>query len=383
MNRKLLFISYLGFIALGLNDGMLGIAWPGIRDTFGRSNDALGVLLFGFTLGYIIASSLNGWLIQKRSLAFVIMAGATGMGVGGWLLATAPLWWLLVTVSVCFGMGAAFLDAGTNTYAAANFRPRLLNWLHASFAVGTMVGTAIMTTVIDNNLEWRVGYMVAGSIYLLLVIPFALTRTEWHIDGFNDTEENASDVTALETLRQPVVLLLLLVFLLYVAVEIGLGNWAFTVLTESRGIDVAAAGWWVSIYWGSFAVGRLVLGFIETNVTRLIRLSILAIAFGVFIWWLNPAPWANTVGLLIIGFGNAPIFPALVAQTPRLVGKRHTPNAIGFQLAASGIGASLLPGIAGVFAERSTLEAVPLFFFGVSLLLIAAHEALVRWPRTR
>ncbi len=379
-NKRLLIISYIGFVVLGLNDGMLGIAWPSIRNTFGRSNDSLGILLAGFTVGYISASLLNGPLIKRYGLAFLILMSAAAMGVSTWLYAIAPSWILLVIFSVGIGGGMALLDSGTNTYAAANFRPRLLNWLHASFAVGTMCGTAIMTAVLNNAaFDWRTGYMIAGSIYLMMLLPYLLTRKDWQIDNFNDADTHTSDVTSLDTLKQPVVLLLLLVFLLYVSLEIGLGNWAFTILTESRGVDVTTAGTWVSIYWGSFAVGRLVLGFIETQVARLIRYSILGIFLGLLIWSLNLGAWTNTIGLLLIGFANAPIFPGLVALTPQLVGKAHTPNAIGFQLAASGVGASVIPGIAGVLADWHTLEIVPLFFLGIAALLLVIHEILARW----
>ncbi len=376
--QRALIISYLGFIVLGLNDGMLGIAWPGIRNTFGRSNESLGILLGGFTTGYIVASLLNGTLIKRYGLATSLIASTLMMGLGSWLFSLSTGFAILIAFAASMGAGMALLDAGANTYAAANFRPRLLNWMHACFAVGTMCGTALMTATLNNNFEWRVGFMIAGSIYLMMLLPYLLTRKDWQIDNFTNATEKSSDITPLDTLRQPVVLLLLLVFLLYVSLEIGFGNWIFTILTESRGISTVTAGTWVSLYWGSFAIGRIVLGFIETNVVRVIRYSIAGIFFGLLIWWLNPGEWANFVGLAIIGFSNASVFPGLVALTPALVGNAHTPNAIGFQLAASGIGAAVIPGIAGLFADWSTLEIIPLFFLFVAATLFGTHEILAR-----
>ena len=43
----LIFISFIAFISLGLPDGLLGVAWPGIRSHFNLPVDALG-LVFGF-----------------------------------------------------------------------------------------------------------------------------------------------------------------------------------------------------------------------------------------------------------------------------------------------------------------------------------------------
>ena len=39
-------LAYAAFIALGMPDGLLGIAWPSIRADFGIPLDSLGLLLF-------------------------------------------------------------------------------------------------------------------------------------------------------------------------------------------------------------------------------------------------------------------------------------------------------------------------------------------------
>ena len=50
----LLGLAYLGFVSLGLPDGLLGVAWPSIRATFSLRLDALGVLLVSTTAGYVV-----------------------------------------------------------------------------------------------------------------------------------------------------------------------------------------------------------------------------------------------------------------------------------------------------------------------------------------
>jgi hypothetical protein len=48
-----LLIAYAGFVVLGLPDGLLGVAWPSLRNTFGVSLDAMGLLLLPSTLAYM------------------------------------------------------------------------------------------------------------------------------------------------------------------------------------------------------------------------------------------------------------------------------------------------------------------------------------------
>ena len=56
----LILLSFIAFISLGLPDGLLGVAWPSIRETFSLRLDALGILLVASTAGYITSSFLSG-----------------------------------------------------------------------------------------------------------------------------------------------------------------------------------------------------------------------------------------------------------------------------------------------------------------------------------
>ena len=56
-------LASLAFVALGLPDGLLGVAWPSIRASFDLPLDALGALLVTFTGGYVVANSLGGQLV--------------------------------------------------------------------------------------------------------------------------------------------------------------------------------------------------------------------------------------------------------------------------------------------------------------------------------
>jgi fucose permease len=61
-------LASLAFFALGLPDGLLGVAWPSIRTTFGLPLNALGALLASFTSGYVAASFLAGRLLKVLGL---------------------------------------------------------------------------------------------------------------------------------------------------------------------------------------------------------------------------------------------------------------------------------------------------------------------------
>jgi hypothetical protein len=83
-------------------------------------------------------------------------------------------------------------------------------------------------------------------------------------------------------------------------------------------------------------------------------------------------------GLLIAGIACGPVFPSLIAETPSRLGPAHTPNAVGFQVAAAASGQSLLPSAMGALAARSGFEAIPLALVAAAGLLVVTYEMLSR-----
>src|SRR6186997_2378562 len=70
----LLLLSYVGFVSLGLPDGLLGVAWPSVRATFGLPLDALGALLFTSTSGYVLSSFLSGRILARVTIGTLLAA---------------------------------------------------------------------------------------------------------------------------------------------------------------------------------------------------------------------------------------------------------------------------------------------------------------------
>ena len=59
---------------------------------------------------------------------------------------------------------------------------------------------------------------------------------------------------------------------------------------------------------------------------------------------------------------------------PRRVGARDAANTIGMQMAVTGLGASLIPGLVGVLADRFSLEIVPICLVLLFLTLFILYR---------
>jgi fucose permease len=88
-------------------------------------------------------------------------------------------------------------------------------------------------------------------------------------------------------------------------------------------------------------------------------------------------PPVGAVGLALLGFALAPIFPGLMAETPRRVGTQVAPHAVGFQVSAATLGVAVIPNVAGLVGERLGLVVIAPLVAGCAVLLAVLHEALV------
>jgi fucose permease len=293
-----------------------------------------------------------------------ISCAMTGAGLIGYTL--APAWWVMVLLGVVAGLGAGAIDAGLNTYVAANFSVGLMQWLHACYGIGVTLGPIIMTIALTAQNSWRLGYRVVGVFQLFLAVCFTLTLPLWNQKETPIVGEEPKRLTDYKTplgktLIQPRVWLSVLLFFLYVGAEVSMGTWVYTLLVESRGIQPEVAGLLVGSYWAAFTVGRVLAGLYakRVGVNRLVLGGLVAALLGAVLLWWNPVNLANLISPPLIGLAIAPIFPALISGTSQRVGAHNAANTIGLQMAASGLGTAIIPSTVGILARQVSLEVIP------------------------
>jgi fucose permease len=376
----LLGLSYVGFISLGLPDGLLGVAWPSIRARFGLELDALGPLLVATTAGYVVASFSSGRLLARQKLGAVL--AASRFAAAGSLLgyALAPGWSVMVGFGLFAGVGAGLLDAALNTYVATHHSPRTLNWVHACYGVGAAGGPALMTAVLLAGHPWQRGYGMVAAGQLALALCFVATRSSWPSVASHAATPTAKPASNRATLALPAAWFGMAAFFLAVGIEHSAGAWAYSFLTEARGVSVAAAGTWSTLFWTALTAGRVLFGVVANRVPidALVRIALVAIGAGSALVAFDPFPMSGEIGLLAIGFATGPIFPLLIATTPARFGGGHAANGVGFQIGAAACGQALIPWVVGGIAQRSSLEALGPILLGLALALLALHELLVR-----
>jgi fucose permease len=170
------------------------------------------------------------------------------------------------------------------------------------------------------------GYIVVGLLQAALALLIFIRADAWELRSATHSDGAARKLEKISyraTLRRPIVWVNIVIFFLYSGTEITAGNWMYTIFTESRGVAVTTAGFWVSVYWASFTAGRIVFGFVANrfNPIHATRAMIAVGALAATLIWWNPADLVSFLALALMGFAMSPIFPLLMSTTPCPVGR--------------------------------------------------------------
>jgi fucose permease len=390
-----LLIACLGLVAIGLPDGAVGVAWPAIRAGFDLPQDAFGLLLTATSAGVVVAGLVSGRLMQAMAFPSLLFAAVCAAAGGIAIEAAAPGLTLLCLGALVAGLGAGSLDSAVNAAASMRFGARQINWIHGCYGIGATIGPLLMTAIIVTaGLSWRAGYAILAGTLLLFALDLRRRAARApaptippRIAG-RDRDGRAHGSGWAAAARHPLVLIQVALFFVYTGVEVMLGQWSYTVLTEARGVSPAAAGAWVSAYWISLTAGRFALSFAIDHVgpDRLLRLASVGVVLGTFAFCIAPeipaGGLAGELGLMLAGLSLAPIFPTLIARAPERLGAEVALHAVGFKVSAAMVGGAALPAAAGVLAQTAGLDAIPWLATAGALVLVLTHElVLARSPR--
>ena len=83
-------------------------------------------------------------------------------------------------------------------------------------------------------------------------------------------------------------------------------------------------------------------------------------------------------GLVLLGLGCAPIYPAIVHSIPGLFGKERSQAVMGVQVAGAYVGLCVMPPLFGPIANHISVGLLPVYLLILAGIMAAGHEKLLR-----
>ena len=382
MANLLIAIIYVSFVSLGLPDALLGAAWPIMHMELDVPVSYAGGISLIISLGTVISSlqsdRMTKWLGAGKVTA--ISVGLTALALFGFSI--SHNYWLLCLFAIPYGLGAGSVDASLNNYVALHYSSRVMSWLHCMWGLGASLGPFILGTALAGGMGWNMGYQYISMLQVVLtaVLFFSLPLWKKRSDGLGESGEKAKPLTLKEIFAIRGAKEIMLAFFCYCALEQTSMLWGSTYLVKHMGMAEEAAAKFGSMFLIGITLGRFVSGFVTAKVSdaNMIRLGQGIILLGIAIMLLPLGIGGSIAGLLVVGFGCAPVYPCVIHSTPAHFGEEKSQAIIGVQMASAYVGTCLMPPLFGILANHISAGLLPWYLVTINVVMILMCERLNR-----
>ncbi len=377
--RRLYLFLLAGFAVFGIVFTIIGASIPNIIRSFGWSYSVTGLVLAGSAIGYFVSTFVCGFLVQRVQPKHVVVSGLALGAISLALFARSPSPILNFALTFLLGLCQGTIEVVTNLeviHMEPKGQSRLMNLMHAAFSIGAIVGPAMVGVMIGLGVGGAVVFSITGGLVAAMGIAFASIAFPRASDGAVKGGHSGAQL-----LRQPLLLLLTLMLLVYVGAELGVSSWVAEYFVKVLSAPIAVAAFTVSLFWAGLFVGRLGVSFAYRGTRQeLILLGLSAFsaaALGVFL--LLHSMVAAGIFVFLTGLGYSAIYPLVMA----LVGKHFKSGvAVGTASTGGGIGSFTFPFVIAVLFEVVGLRGGFGIYIIINILLVGISLAIIRRIRS-
>ncbi|MCX7710436.1 MAG: MFS transporter [Clostridia bacterium] len=366
MNKRLLFVQYLGFITIGLVNTIISPLIPAMNTEFKMNFGQMGYILSGQFFGCLITVIFGGYLADRFGKkpflligGVILICGLTGSIFSGSY--NQLLFWNIIT-----GLGFGTYEIGINALCAdvtENNKGGAMNFLHFFFGLGAISGPLLATFCTRVFESWRLTFGI--TLILPLLVSFILVPLKVNKAPHTESKEEKIPFHDL------FIWIVGLSTFIYVGIETSVFGWMpvyWEKLPSSSFIPATMIG---MIFWLSLTVGRLICGAITDRLgfPKFLLLAAAGTAVFSLVWWMAPNSIVTFGASLIIGLFLASVFPTIMASMTSYY-PANSGKIAAFVTVFAALGGFLVPTAIGKLADRIGIMMLPAIIFVMAVLMV-------------
>ena len=383
-SRTLFLCACLCLLTFGIVFTMVGTVLLSVMARFGIDKAAGGTLLTLMTFGVLLGALVFGPIVDRRGYKPILLVSTAAIILGLEGVAFAPsITWLRVAVFL-IGFAGGIINGGANALVSdisGEERGPRLNLLGVFFGVGAM-GVPFVIALLTSRFSHAA--LIAG-VGALVVVPLGVIATTSFPPPKQPQGFPIADAGRL--LRDPVMLLMGVMLFLESGLELIVGGWTSTFVTEELKVTERTALIMLSLYWAGMMLARLVIGtaLTRTSPFRILYTCLAVALLGAALLLTTESVAFAALGVFLLGVGFAAMFPTVLGFIgTRFAALSGTAFSAAFTMAL--IGGMTLPYVAGVLGERFGMRGsfliVPAALLTLAVLLAILFRALRGTART-
>ncbi len=258
-NIYLIFTAFYIYFTMALFETSKGNFIPFFLEEFKVNNATLSLVISMGTVGCVIGSFLGGLLCDKKGHKFVFIFGSIISTISVFIAPFTNNIFQLGLFYFLFGIGRSSLSIAVDSMVpvlSIGFEVILMNVTHFMYGVGSFTGQSAYGNLLSNGVTWRIIYAFMGIFFALSVVLTLFMKTpNMHVI------ENRAKAKK-DLYKNPLIYMFVAVVTFELVSEAAITTWFITYMRLSYGLNPADAGKYASIFFLSFAIGRLLGGFI-------------------------------------------------------------------------------------------------------------------------
>ena len=246
------------FFTFAMTTDAVGSIIPTLLTEFQLSLRAASAFHYAPMIAIAVGALAFGFLADRIGRKRTIVIGLALYGVSSLLFAFGSAFGFFVALLAAGGVGISVFKIGAlaligDVSRSTREHTTFMNTVEGFFAVGAIVGPAIVATLLAAGLSWKYLYVIAASICMVLVTAAALAR---YPSAVLAERGSASFPDTLRKMRDAHALGFSTLIMLYVAVEVAVYVWMPTYLQSYTGSASWLAAYALTIFFVLRAAGR-------------------------------------------------------------------------------------------------------------------------------
>ncbi|AWL87096.1 MFS transporter [Streptomyces globisporus] len=319
---------FLFMLATGVSMASWVARTPAVRDALEVSTGAMGLVLFGLSIGSMAGVLASGGLVRRHGGRLVITVGAALLVAG--LLVIAGGAALEVSGGVfgglaLFGAGMGLAEVAFNIEGAAVERTAgrpVLPVLHGCFSLGTVVGALLGMglTAVRFPVGWHLAAVAlavaAAGVWTVRAVPAGTGREEAYGRGGGAKGSGAGGVRGhLAVWRDRRLVLIGLIVLAMAFAEGSANDWLPLLMVDGHGTGATAGSLTFMLFAVAMTTGRFTGGplLVRYGPAVVVRASAVVAAVGVALVVFSDSALLAGAAVVLWGLGASLGFPVTIS----------------------------------------------------------------------
>lgn len=252
-------LTFLMFMMFAMTTDSVGVIIPEVIREFHLSMTVAGAFHYAAMSGIAFAAFFLGYLADKIGRKKSIILGLVLFALNSYLFAVGRSFAFFVVLLIISGAAIGIFKTGAlaligDISQSTTEHTATMNTVEGFFAVGAIIGPAIVAHLMSVGTSWKWLYVIAGTICVLLITTAASVK-------YPETAKSSESVDlkrTLEMMKNPYALGFSAAIFLYVAVESAVYVWMPMLLASYQGRLIWMATYAISIFFVLRAAGRFI-----------------------------------------------------------------------------------------------------------------------------